>query len=53
MPGSSGPSFEFTEGNHFETVNNYDILVYYRPLGGRFDQLVAVYSMNTVNGATR
>jgi hypothetical protein len=47
------PSFEFTEGNHFEAVNNYDILVYYRPLGGRFDQLVAVYSMNTMNGTTR
>ncbi len=43
------PSFEITEGNHFETVNNYDILVYYRPLGGRADQLVGIYSMNTMN----
>ncbi len=43
------PSFEFTEGNHFETENNYDILVYYRPLGGRSDQLVGIYSMNTLN----
>ncbi len=43
------PSFEFTEGNHFETENNYDILVYYRTLGGRSDQLVGIYSTNTMN----
>jgi hypothetical protein len=43
------PSFEFTEGNHFETVNYYDILVYYRTLGGRYDQLVGIYSMSTMN----
>jgi len=43
------PSFEFTEGNHFETENNYDILVYYRTLGGRSDQLVGIYSMNSMN----
>lgn len=43
------PSFEMTEGNHNETENNYDILVYYRPLGGRSDQLVGIYSMNTMN----
>jgi hypothetical protein len=42
-------SFEMTEGNHFETENNYDILVYYRPLGGRSDQLVGLYSLNTMN----
>ena len=41
------PSFEMTEGNHFETENNYDILVYYRTLGGRSDQLVGIYSTNT------
>ena len=43
------PSFEFTEGNHFDTENNYDILVYYRPLGGRADQLVGIYSTNSLN----
>jgi hypothetical protein len=43
------PSSELTEGNHFETVNNYDILVYYRTLGGRSDQLVGIYSMSTMN----
>jgi Domain of unknown function (DUF5103) len=45
----AAPSFEMTEGNHFETENNYDILVYYRPLGGRSDQLVGIYSMNSMN----
>jgi hypothetical protein len=43
------PSFDMTEGNHNETENNYDILVYYRSLGGRSDQLVGIYSLNTMN----
>jgi hypothetical protein len=43
------PSFDLTEGNHFETENNYDILVYYRALGGRSDQLVGMYSLNSMN----
>jgi hypothetical protein len=42
-------SFEFTEGNHYETENNYDILVYYHALGGRSDQLVGMYSLNSMN----
>jgi hypothetical protein len=45
----ANPSFEFTEGNHLETENNYDILVYYRTMGGRYDQLVGIYSMNSQN----
>jgi len=47
----ANPSFEITEGNHFETENDYDILVYYRPLGGRADQLVGIYSLNSYNSA--
>jgi hypothetical protein len=43
------PSFDITEGNHFETENNYDILVYYRAMGGREDQLVGIYSFNSQN----
>ena len=43
------PTFEFTEGNHFETQNSYDILVYYRTMGGRYDQLVGIYSMSSRN----
>lgn len=29
-----------TEGSHFETENEYEILVYYRALGSRYEQLV-------------
>ena len=32
---------EELEGNRFETENDYLFLVYYRPFGGRYDQLVA------------
>jgi hypothetical protein len=46
---TSTPSFDITEGNHFETENDYRILVYYRSMGGRADQLVGVYSTNTLN----
>jgi hypothetical protein len=34
--------FERLEGNDFQTVNNYQILVYYRDFSGRFDRLIAV-----------
>ena len=31
----------WTEGDFYETENEYSILVYYRPQGGRYDRLVA------------
>ncbi len=43
------PSFEFTEGNNMETENEYTILVYYREMGGRSDQLVAIAKLNSMN----
>jgi hypothetical protein len=43
-------SFEFTEGNFWDTENNYTILVYYRALGGRADELIGVTNINTLNG---
>ena len=46
----SMPSFDFTEGNTIETENDYTILVYYRVLGGRADQLVGLYRLNSLNG---
>ena len=42
-------SFQFTEGNHLETENDYLILVYYRAMGARADQLVGTFSLNTLN----
>jgi hypothetical protein len=43
-------SFELTEGNHLETENDYMILVYYRALGGRADELVGVLKFNSLSG---
>ena len=36
-----------TEQDSWETENNYMILVYYRELGGRSDQLLAVRQINS------
>lgn len=35
------------EGNSFETVNIYTVLVYYRPFGERYERLMAVGNMNS------
>lgn len=37
-----------TEGNWWETENNYIILVYYRPLGGRADELIGMRTLNSL-----
>ena len=37
-----------TEGNWWETENNYTLLVYYKPLGGRVDELVSVTQVNSL-----
>jgi hypothetical protein len=39
--------FTETEGNHWETENNYSIFVYYRAPGTRYDQLVGFSSINS------
>lgn len=41
-------STEYTEGNSWEAENNYTILVYYRPLGGRADELVSAVTLNSM-----
>ncbi|MBC8033665.1 MAG: DUF5103 domain-containing protein [Chitinophagaceae bacterium] len=46
--GSFKPSFDFTEGNFWDTENNYTILVYYRALGDRSDKLVGISRLNTL-----
>lgn len=35
------------EGSHFETENEYQILVYYRKMSGRYDRLVGYQVVNT------
>lgn len=37
---SDGYDSDPIEGSHFETENEYEVLVYYRALGSRYDQLV-------------
>lgn len=43
-------SYEFTEGNFWDTENDYMILVYYRALAGRADELVGVTHVNSLTG---
>jgi len=38
----------FTEGNHWETENDYTIYVYHRQRGTYYDQLVAIKRMNSL-----
>ncbi len=45
--GKSELDFEETEGNWHETNNYYTILVYYRPFGGRFDQIIGATSFSS------
>jgi hypothetical protein len=42
-------SFAQTEGNHQETENDYMILVYYRALGARADELIGINRFNSLN----
>jgi hypothetical protein len=38
---------ELTEGNFFDTNNEYSFFIYYRPIGGRYDRLVNVTTILT------
>ncbi|WP_276496121.1 DUF5103 domain-containing protein [Pontibacter litorisediminis] len=38
--GTAAPDDSYFEDSHFETGNNYDILIYYRPPGSRADLLI-------------
>ncbi len=44
------PTVADTEGNYWETENDYTVLVYYRDISGRHDQLVAVKTINSRSG---
>lgn len=43
-------SFVETEGNWYETENEYTILIYYTPFGARNDRLIAVHSFSSEDG---
>ena len=43
------PNTSELDGDWHETENDYQILVYYRPIGGRYDRLTAVGELNSNN----
>lgn len=42
------PDNAFFEGSHYETENEYQVLVYYHPSGARWTELVGYRTLNTV-----
>jgi len=49
-PQTGIPSFDLTEGNLWDTENNYTILVYYRNFSSRADELVGISHLNSLGG---
>ncbi len=45
--GSTSIDNSFAEGAHYETENDYTILVYHREMGLRYDKLIAVHNLNS------
>ncbi|MFA5647520.1 MAG: DUF5103 domain-containing protein [Bacteroidales bacterium] len=44
---SAKVDISYFEGNYFETENAYTILVYYKPLGSRFDRIVGFQKISS------
>ncbi|MCB0637134.1 MAG: DUF5103 domain-containing protein [Lewinella sp.] len=42
------PDYSRTEGNYADTENDYQILIYYRPFGTRYDQIVGTLQFNSL-----
>ncbi|MES2776236.1 MAG: DUF5103 domain-containing protein [Bacteroidota bacterium] len=49
----SSPVFKHTEGNNWDTENNYTALVYFRGFGGRADELIGTITVNSLGALTR
>lgn len=47
--GEIHPDMTYIEGSHYETENEYTVLVYHRPLGLDFDRLIAVENFTYSN----
>ena len=47
-PAGDSTQFETTslEGNWHETENSYSVIIYYRPFGSRYDQVIATYTQS-------
>ena len=46
-PGGNTPDTSPIEGDWFETENDYTILIYYRPFGGRYEEVIGFLQMNS------
>ena len=44
------PETAITDGDYWETENNYTVLVYYRSLGNRYDELLGMATINSKFG---
>ena len=44
--GGDAMSVERTEGSYWQSSNQYDVMVYYRPFGARYDRLVGELKIN-------
>ena len=44
------PSYDLTEGNLWDTENSYTVLVYYRGINGRTDELIGIARVNSYTG---
>lgn len=47
--GSAKGDVTRTEGNHYETENDYNLLIYYREPGNLYDKLIGYQILNTIN----
>jgi hypothetical protein len=46
--GNTISSAEQTDGNNWETENDYTVLIYYRSLSGRHDELIGIANINSL-----
>jgi hypothetical protein len=50
--GETNPSTNNFEGSHYETENDYQILLYYRNPRERYDRVIGTVTANTLNKIT-
>ena len=50
LKGNAAADFESTEGNAWQTENDYTVFVYYRSLSDRHDELVGITTINSRMG---
>jgi hypothetical protein len=48
-PGTSEGTATFFEGSHYETENDYNVLIYYRNPRDRYDRVIGSVTTNTLN----